>query len=98
MSKKSLTIECPDCGGTGLYQGFAEPTGTAVVCHACGGRGYKVFLYNEFTGRKKKKGIHRVILDGGLWFNRTGEEKTISINEFLEKMKKYENGEPGYKS
>ena len=49
--------ECPSCHGTGLYQGFCEGPGKAVVCHGCSGRGWSLYTYKEFTGRKYKRGI-----------------------------------------
>ena len=83
----SVKVECSACSGTGLYCGFAEPKGTAVICHKCGGSGAEIFTYKEFTGRKRKRNIQRVITDGGLWMTRgKGETLTISIKEFYEKV------------
>lgn len=55
--------ECSSCKGTGLYAGMAEKDGFAVVCHTCNGTGKHHFkhTYNEFTGRKEKQGIKRVL-------------------------------------
>lgn len=55
--------ECPSCKGIGLYAGMAEQNGFAVVCSTCDGTGKHHFkhTYNEFTGRKEKKGIKRVL-------------------------------------
>lgn len=78
--------ECGACEGTGLYKGFAEPRGTAVVCNRCQGKGSAPYGDKPFTGRKRKSGITRVMADGGLWFARSGNEKTISADEF------YQNG------
>ena len=55
-----IEIECPSCGGTGLYCGFAEPKGTAVICHGCNGDGNCLYQYKPFTGRKRKKGVQIV--------------------------------------
>jgi len=77
-----IKAECSACGATGLYKGFAEPEGTAVVCHNCNGTGCQTMKYTPFTGRKRKRGIKRVIGDGGLWFARKGNEQTISIEDF----------------
>ena len=83
-----IKIECDSCSATGLYCGFAEPKGTAVICYRCGGAGYKevsnAYNYTEFTKRKRKHGVQRVLCDGGLWMTRTGKEKTISVDEFYE--------------
>lgn len=55
--------ECPECKGTGLYVGMAERDGFAVVCHRCKGTAkiHFVYQYNEFTGRKSRKGVLRVL-------------------------------------
>ena len=46
--------QCQDCKGKGLYQGFAERGGAAIVCHACSGTGRQKqsVEYEEFTGRQ----------------------------------------------
>lgn len=61
----TIDSECSSCSGTGLYCGFAEPKGTAVVCLGCNGTGCKKILYNPFTGRKPKNGVHTVRLSRG---------------------------------
>lgn len=57
--------ECESCRGTGLYQGFCEPEGVAVVCHGCGGRGWAIHKYTEFTGRKRKNKIKIIRISRG---------------------------------
>jgi len=88
-TKITLDSECPDCGGTGLYSGFAEPEGTAVICHSCKGTGCKKISYVLFTGRKRKDGIKKVLLDGGLWMMRSKDNppKSISAEEFYDNRK-----------
>lgn len=54
---EKIKIACPSCGATGLYKGFAEVPGEAVVCLGCSGKGWKWFEYQPFEGRKKKNGI-----------------------------------------
>jgi hypothetical protein len=56
------TIECPSCGGTGIYQGMAERDGAAVICYSCNGTGFKHIKqeYNKFTGIKKNLKVKRV--------------------------------------
>ena len=82
-----IKVECGSCSGTGLYCGFAEPKGTAVICRGCGGSGAETIRYKEFTGRKRKRNVQRVMTDGGYWFTRgKGEQPTISIKEFYEKV------------
>lgn len=60
MVQKSIIEQCPSCGGTGLYSGFAEPKGTAVICLNCGGQGWYEYSYTPFEGRKKKRGIKTI--------------------------------------
>jgi hypothetical protein len=62
----SLKAECSSCRGTGLYSGFAEPEGTAVVCVTCQGQGWTSLAYTEFTGRKKRHGIRKVARSRGI--------------------------------
>lgn len=81
----NIQIECSPCNGTGLYCGFAEPKGTAVICHGCDGSGKTMLSYREFTGRKRKRNIQHVLVQGNGplgWTCRTGNEKTIPIKEF----------------
>ena len=61
----TIDCECGPCSGTGLYKGFAEPEGTAVVCVKCKGTGCAPLTYTPFTGRKQRSGIRRVCLSKG---------------------------------
>lgn len=77
-----MRIECSACNGTGLYSGFAEPEGVAVICSRCSGKGYGHGTV-QFTGRKRLKGIHTVWLDSGLWLRRgTKKPSSIKVEEF----------------
>jgi hypothetical protein len=58
MTQITVECECPSCGGTGLYSGFAEPKGTAVICTRCKGTGMSTYSYTPFSGRKRKPGVH----------------------------------------
>lgn len=60
--KVSGEIDCESCKGTGVYVGFAEHDGAAVICHSCNGNGKQNFsqTFTKFTGKKKKSGIKRV--------------------------------------
>jgi hypothetical protein len=60
MPKITVKTECGACGGTGLYCGFAEPKGTAVVCLRCDGTGCANIEYTPFERRKAKRGVHTV--------------------------------------
>jgi len=57
----TIECECPSCSGTGVYVGMGEHDGVAVVCGKCDGTGKHHIKYTEFTGRKKKEGVTRVI-------------------------------------
>lgn len=54
----SVYMECGECRGTGLYIGFAEGDGTAVVCTRCKGTGKKMLDYRPFV--KRNPPPHRV--------------------------------------
>jgi hypothetical protein len=56
------TCECPACKGTGLYVGFAEGQGCAVVCSRCKGTGEgRIKIeWNPFRGRALRDGVERV--------------------------------------
>lgn len=63
MKKKIEFFEkCKSCGGTGLYVGFGEANGAAVVCECCEGTGKFHFIheYEEFETRVERKEIKRV--------------------------------------
>lgn len=50
-----VKIECGACRATGLYVGFAEPPGTAVVCLKCDGKGWAEV--EGFSSRKQRDGV-----------------------------------------
>jgi len=67
--KKKLIIDkfCDSCGGTGLYVGYAEHDGAAVVCHTCKGDGhYKQTIswtpWLKSSKRKRRDNVERVFL------------------------------------
>lgn len=77
-------IECCACDGTGLYVGFAEPKGTAVVCLQCDGSGCEEITLTPFVKRKGRRGIQTVSQSRGS-FIRTGVSPTggsITYQEF----------------
>jgi hypothetical protein len=58
--------ECNSCKGTGLYCGFAECKGAAVICHDCKGTG-KVAIsqtFTKFVTRKRRNNVKRVYETG----------------------------------
>lgn len=56
----SIVCQCDACRGTGLYVGFAEPKGMAVICLGCDGQGWREFAYTAFAGRKRRAGIKAI--------------------------------------
>lgn len=92
MSKIVVKHECTSCSGTGLYCGFAEPKGTAVVCMRCDGKGWQKTTFNEFTGRNLRKGIHKVSLSSGSLLV-TGIGATGQSMTYEEFQKKFPVGE-----
>lgn len=62
MKTFEVDAECEVCGGTGLYIGMGESGGAAVICGRCKGKGHYLHTlnWNEFSGRKVKKGVKRV--------------------------------------
>ena len=60
-----IIVECGSCGGTGLYSGFCEGKGNAVVCINCEGTGAQKLRFKEYTGRKRKKGISNINFSRG---------------------------------
>jgi len=55
---KLIKGECSACNGTGIYHGFAEEKGVAVVCYKCHGKGY--IEIKPFTKRKTLHGIKHI--------------------------------------
>jgi len=89
MSKHTIEYDCycSDCGGSGLYVGFAEHDGFAVVCHGCAGTGkqHKKYTYEDFDGRREKKGIKRVLETNpgiGVGLGKPGDGKNLTIESF----------------
>lgn len=83
---KTITIECPDCRGTGLYKGFMERDGEAVICVRCSGTGAQELRYNEFTSRKDKAGVRRVRAGSGTIIDNAGAATWISYEEFKKRI------------
>ena len=55
--------KCKSCNGTGLYVGFAERDGAAVVCHTCKGTGchHVKIEYDDFTVRLPHRTAQHVV-------------------------------------
>lgn len=81
---ETVKVECAACSSTGLYSGFAEPKGTAVVCVKCGGSGCCEINFVPFTRRKGCLNIQTVRRSQGTFIGTgvgpTGE--SITYQEF----------------
>lgn len=73
-----IKVDCPGCGGTGLYHGFLEPHGVGVPCNQCGGTGGKVVTITPFTERKTRKDIGTV-----RYRRQNGPDIDITYQQFL---------------
>lgn len=80
-----MLIDCKECKGTGLYVGFAEHKGSAVVCYHCKGAGAVEFKAPpEFSGRKRRAGITSVSRPGSGWNLVPGRDLgAVTYEEFL---------------
>jgi hypothetical protein len=82
MKKKfEVKEKCPPCEGTGLYIGFAERDGAAVVCSDCKGTGCRLFIY-EYEDFEKRvdagsivKRVYRVNPGIGIGVGKNNEFK-----------------------
>lgn len=84
----TIKQECDDCRGTGLYQGFCEAKGEAVICHRCNGQGWVSHSFNTFTFRKRLKGVKTIRESRGT-FIATGVGGTGDPMTYIEFEKKY---------
>lgn len=84
---EKIHAECDSCHGTGLYVGFVEREGEAVVCVSCGGTGGQKLSFKPYTGRKGKRGIKKVRFGSGLiidnpnggWFTYEEFQKKVRV-------------------
>jgi len=58
--KRTITIQCPACKGTGICNSYLQ---IGFVCSTCLGRGKVEFSYEEFEGLKRIDGIKRVFVN-----------------------------------
>ncbi len=83
MMPISVMAECGKCQGSGLFRGFKEPPGIAVVCLDCKGSGKKILEYIPFTERKGCDDVKRVCRSHGAFGSPYGADEGISYEEFL---------------
>lgn len=83
-NRVKVQTECGACSGTGLYSGFAEPKGVAVVCLQCNGTGCHEISYIPFICRKPKANIKTVQLSRGSFILSCGPAgRRITYAEFI---------------
>lgn len=56
----AFNAECSACNATGIYQGFWEGPGEAVICALCSGTGCEVITFIPFSYRRRKRGVKTV--------------------------------------
>lgn len=84
-------VECRACGATGLYRGFAEPKGTAVICLYCKGSAARdaddipASDHVPFRGRRRREGIRTVMESKGSFILSCGGKKgtDMTYEQFL---------------
>jgi len=79
----SIETQCKSCGGSGVYRGYQEAKGLAVVCHTCKGTGCEVLKYTPFKGRKRRNDVDIVRISGGA-FGSGPQGTTVSYEDFLQ--------------
>jgi len=78
----TFAINCAACKGSGVYSGFAEPEGEAVLFYRCEGNGWISAI--PFDGRVKRDDIKRVRLSQRerVEFSRNGDG-SVTYEEFF---------------
>jgi hypothetical protein len=85
-----VTVACGSCRSTGLYRGFAEPDGVAVICLDCKGSGGQVIKFKKFTGRQERSDVREVYSSRGS-FIATGvgpreDVEPMTYEQFLQEV------------
>lgn len=78
----TINTECRECSGTGLYSGFMEGNGQAVICVRCSGTGCQTISYKPFAGRKRRNGIKEIRYGSGMILDDTTRTKWMSYEDF----------------
>ena len=74
-----IEAECIECKGTGLYSGYMEPKGTAVICIRCDGSGCKEIAFTPFIEKKNRSDIQIVKRSSGSFIGVPFEPDSNSI-------------------
>lgn len=76
---------CHSCDGSGVYRGYAEPSGIGVICRNCKGEGKYVIEYVAFKGRRRRNDINEIFWSAGTSIDEgigpTG--KSVTYEEFF---------------
>jgi hypothetical protein len=82
-----VEVACEACRATGLYKGFTEPKGVAVICLRCGGSGGRVLHLVPFKGRQVRSDVATVMYSGGSFIGASigpdPDRPQMSYEEFL---------------
>jgi len=84
--KITLKTECKACSGTGLYVGFMEGKGQAVICVGCTGTGCREIEVKKYAGRKPRSGITKIRGGSGTILDDASNAKWYSYREFETKI------------
>lgn len=87
LKPKTARVACDSCSSTGLYCGFMEAKGEAVVCVSCRGTGYRTITLKPFTGRKVRHGIKKVRFGSGMILDNPSGADWMTYEEFQQKVK-----------
>lgn len=77
--------ECKSCQGTGLFVGYAEKNGAAVICNKCKGTGCEHFKkeFYSFVGKKQKSNVtHVYATNPGFRINPKTIEGGVTLEEW----------------
>lgn len=77
-----IKVKCSSCNGTGIYVGYAEKDGAAIVCHPCEGKGWIYYEYEEFKSREILPVIKRVYEKNCGFFIRNTKKIHEKIEDF----------------
>ncbi len=61
----TLLVDCPTCGGTGIYVGFTLESPEGAICRKCQGIGAVTDIIRPFTERSKARDHLPVFADEG---------------------------------
>ena len=79
-----IQTECSPCQGTGLFKGYFEKEHVAVVCHECGGTGFKNFSYIPFIERRPALENIRLVIKRDSGFVMEDADAYVTLEQWQE--------------